>query len=199
LSNKQGGHELLDLRTGAMITHRNVSPLPMTQDGINLVHAMADQDKMPTDLKITTKAGIVLHDTASIAGVYDNSDIHEEEDEEVDDEFDDEMNPNDIGELFYRKFRNDLEQIGFKVNDYDPCVANESVNGTQHTVNWHVVNVQSSHKEFKVNNRFYEWLESIYGDSKIGPVKAMQGKIHECLAMKLDYSTPGVVKVNMTD
>jgi hypothetical protein len=26
--------------------------------------------------------------------------------------------------IFYKKFRNDLEQIGFKVNDYDPCVAN---------------------------------------------------------------------------
>jgi hypothetical protein len=26
--------------------------------------------------------------------------------------------------LFYKKFRNDLEKIGFKVNDYDPCIAN---------------------------------------------------------------------------
>jgi hypothetical protein len=82
-----------------MITRRNVSPLPMTQDVIDLVHSMADQDKMPTGLKITTKDGIVLHDTASIAGVYDNSDINEEEDEDDNDECDDEMNPNDIGEI----------------------------------------------------------------------------------------------------
>ena len=26
--------------------------------------------------------------------------------------------------LFYKKFRKDLEGIGSKVNDYDPCVAN---------------------------------------------------------------------------
>jgi hypothetical protein len=54
---------------------------------------------MLAGLKITTKAGIVLHDTASITGVYDNSDINEEEDEEDNGEFDDEMNPNDIGEI----------------------------------------------------------------------------------------------------
>jgi hypothetical protein len=100
LSNKQGGHELLDLQTGAMITRQNVSPLHMTQDVIDLVHAMADRDSMPTGLKITTKAGIVLHDTASIAGVYDHSEINEEEDEEEEDGFDDEMNPNDIGKFY---------------------------------------------------------------------------------------------------
>jgi hypothetical protein len=66
-------------------------------------------------------------------------------------------------------------------------------------VTWHIDNVKSSPKDFKVNGRFYEWLESMYGDPKIAPVKATQGKIHEYLAMKLDYSTPGVVKVNMTD
>ena len=31
--------------------------------------------------------------------------------------------------LFYRKLWKDLEQIGFKVNPYDPCVANWMVNG----------------------------------------------------------------------
>jgi hypothetical protein len=61
LSKKQGGHELLDLWTGAMITRQNVSPLPMTQDVIELVHAMAGRDKMPTGLKIITNAGIVFH------------------------------------------------------------------------------------------------------------------------------------------
>jgi hypothetical protein len=94
---------LLDLRTGAMITRQNVIPLPMTQDVIDLVHAMADRDKIPTGLKITTKAGIVLHDTVSIAGVYDIHNFNKEENigEEInfeEDEFDNEMNPNDIGE-----------------------------------------------------------------------------------------------------
>jgi hypothetical protein len=50
-----------------------------------------------------------------------------------------------------------------------------------------------------VNNKFYEWLESMHGDTKIAPVKATRGKIHEYLSMKLDYSTPRVMKVNMTE
>jgi hypothetical protein len=60
-------------------------------------------------------------------------------------------------------------------------------------------NVKSSHKGIRVNDKLYEWLESMYGDPKIAPAKATQGKMNEYLAMKLDYSTPGVVKVNMTE
>ena len=40
--------------------------------------------------------------------------------------------------LFYSKLRNDLIQEGFKVNLYDPCVANKQVNGSQMTIVWHV-------------------------------------------------------------
>ena len=29
--------------------------------------------------------------------------------------------------LYYRKFRKDIEEIGFTVNEYDPCVANRSL------------------------------------------------------------------------
>jgi hypothetical protein len=60
-------------------------------------------------------------------------------------------------------------------------------------------NVKSSHKDIRVSDKFYEWLESMYADPKIAPANATQGKINEYLAMKLDYSTPGVVKVNMTE
>ena len=35
--------------------------------------------------------------------------------------------------LFYRKLRGNLEYFGFKVNPYDPCVANKIVEGTQMT------------------------------------------------------------------
>jgi hypothetical protein len=89
----------------------------MNQDVFELVHTMADRDKMPTGLEITTKAGIVLHDTASIAGVCDNHNINEEEsiDKEIyfeEDEFVNEfekMNPNDIGEILpYSKTTHNL-------------------------------------------------------------------------------------------
>ena len=40
--------------------------------------------------------------------------------------------------LFYKKLRGDLENMGFVVNPYDPCVANKMINGSQMTVTWHV-------------------------------------------------------------
>ena len=49
--------------------------------------------------------------------------------------------------LFYRKLRADLEDMGFEVNPYDPCVANRQVNGSQCTVVWHVDDLKVSHKE----------------------------------------------------
>ena len=36
--------------------------------------------------------------------------------------------------LFYKKLRKDLEDIGFEVNPYNPCVVNMLVNGKQLTV-----------------------------------------------------------------
>jgi hypothetical protein len=42
-------------------------------------------------------------------------------------------------------------------------------------------------------------LEKTYGDPNIGQVKAVRGKLHDYLAMNLDYQIPGVVKVNMVN
>jgi hypothetical protein len=101
--------------------------------------------------------------------------------------------------LFYKKLKKDLESIGFKINPYDSCVANRVVNGKQHTVTWHVDDLKSSHVDPKVNDEFLKWLDKIYGDPKIAPVTATRGKIHDYLAMKLDFTTRGKLKVNMTE
>ena len=101
--------------------------------------------------------------------------------------------------LFYKKLRKDLESFGFVVNPYDPCVANKTVQGKQHTLVWHVDDLKSSHQDSKVNDDFYKWLEHMYGDSEMGKVKAVRGKIHDYLAMVLDYSIPGKVKIDMRD
>ena len=47
--------------------------------------------------------------------------------------------------LFYRKLRTDLENMGFKVNPYDPCVPNRIVCGTQQSIVWHVDDLKLSH------------------------------------------------------
>lgn len=87
--------------------------------------------------------------------------------------------------LYYKKFRKDIEEIGFKVNPYDICVANWNVNGSQHTVTWHVDDLKSSHTDSKVHDEFFTWLEKKYGD--VAPVKAVRGHRHDYLAMILDF------------
>ena len=51
--------------------------------------------------------------------------------------------------LWYKKFRKDLEGIGFKFNDYDACIANRDKNGSQQTIRFHVDDILSSNKNSK--------------------------------------------------
>jgi Reverse transcriptase (RNA-dependent DNA polymerase) len=101
--------------------------------------------------------------------------------------------------FYYKKFKADIEEIGFKINEYDPCVANRMVNNKHHTIVWHVDDVKSSHINSRVNDEFLKWLQMKYGSDNIGKVKATRGKVHDYLAMKLDYSEAGILKVDMTD
>jgi hypothetical protein len=101
--------------------------------------------------------------------------------------------------LFYKKLRKDLESIGFKANPYDPCVTNRMVSGKQQTVTWHVDDLKSSHVDASVNDDFLKWLNKMYGDIEIARVKATRGKFHYYLAMKIDFTTPGKVKIDMKD
>ena len=99
--------------------------------------------------------------------------------------------------LYYKKFRTDIESIGYEVNPYDPCVANKMISGKQHTLTWHVDDVKSSHVDPKVNDAFHAWCEKMYGNKDIGHVTAVRGKVHDYLAMNLDYSTKDKLKVDM--
>ena len=75
-----------------------VSQVSMGKDVIDIVHAMADRDNMPSGLKITTRSGIILHDNTSIAGV-DGADANETNDNIEIDNDNDELDPNDIGHI----------------------------------------------------------------------------------------------------
>ena len=99
--------------------------------------------------------------------------------------------------LFYKKFRASIERVGFKVNPYDPCVANKMVQGHQMTIMWHVDDVKSSHVDSKVNDSFGDWIKKEYGE--LGEVKSSRGKKHDYLGMLLDYSEDGQVKIDMVE
>ena len=95
--------------------------------------------------------------------------------------------------LFYKKLRSELENYGFEVNPYDPCVANKIVNGTQMTVTWHVDDLKVSHKDDDEITKFLLFLGKLYGDR----ITVNRGVVHDYLGMDLDFSTPGKLRVSM--
>jgi hypothetical protein len=56
--------------------------------------------------------------------------------------------------LWYKKFRGELEQKGFRFNPYNPCVANRTEKGSQRTLLFHVDDLKLSHKDPKVKDQF---------------------------------------------
>jgi hypothetical protein len=60
--------------------------------------------------------------------------------------------------LYYKRFVKSFKSKGFKLNPYDPCVANKQVNGEQLTMCFHVGDCKISHLTPKVFDKAIEWL-----------------------------------------
>ena len=97
--------------------------------------------------------------------------------------------------VWFRKFKGDLESIGFEFNPYDACIANREVNGKQHTIRFHVDDLLSSHIDPRVNDKFLEWLNEMYGEH--GAVTATRGNEHDYLAMLMKFED-GSLEIDMT-
>ena len=65
--------------------------------------------------------------------------------------------------LWYITFKNCLEHLGFKLNPYDPSVANEMVNGEQCTRCWYVDDSKISHVDTKIVDWVIENIEKQFG------------------------------------
>lgn len=74
--------------------------------------------------------------------------------------------------LFYKKLRRDLEQIGFEVNQCDPCVTNMQIDSLQLTVCWHVYDLKVLHKSELFDTRLAVKLGGMYG----GKLAVSRGK-----------------------
>jgi len=99
--------------------------------------------------------------------------------------------------LFWRVLSNQLKEWGFEINPYDWCVANETINGKQCTILWHVDDLKISHVNPKVVTEILNKLDATYG--KEAPITVQRGKIHEHLGMTIDYSVTGKVKILLKD
>jgi len=97
--------------------------------------------------------------------------------------------------LFYRKLVSELQEMGFTINPYNPCVANKTVNGTQMTIRWHVDDLMISHVSQDKIMRVLQGIKDIYGENLAETV----GTVHDYLGMTFDYSFAKEVRVNMWD
>ena len=87
--------------------------------------------------------------------------------------------------LFYNRLRSDLENMGIKINPYDPCVANNMVNGHQMTICWHVDDLKVSHKDENAVTVLAEKLAELSGPK----TTVSRGKVHEYLGMDIDWDS----------
>ena len=81
------------------------------------------------------------------------------------------------------------------MNNYDGCVVNKIVQGSQLTVMWHVDDLKVSHTSQDVVDKFIHDMEQEFG--KESPISVSTGKQHNNLAMQLDYTQAGVVVISM--
>jgi len=99
--------------------------------------------------------------------------------------------------LFWRLLSDTLMEWGFKLNEYDKCIANKTINGKQCTILWHVDDLKISHVDPKVVNDIIKKLEEKFGQES--PLVMSQGKTIEYLGMCIDYTEKGKVKISMYD
>jgi hypothetical protein len=69
--------------------------------------------------------------------------------------------------------------------------------GEQQTVTWHVDDLKSSHVNPKANDEFAEWLEKTHGSDDLRHVKVVRGKVHDCLAMIMDFTQESALKLDV--
>jgi hypothetical protein len=77
----------------------------------------------------------------------------------------------------------DLEDNGFVLNHYDPCVANKVVNSKQLTIMWNVDDLKLSHSDENEVTKAIDWLKSIYGED----MRVSRGNKYDYLGMDLIY------------
>ena len=93
---------------------------------------------------------------------------------------------------WYKTFKECLEEIGFTINPYDPCVANKMVNNEQCTICWYVDNTKISHKDSKVVDWVLNELEI-----RFGKMTVCRGKKHTFVGIDIEFNGNGTVSLSM--
>ncbi len=96
--------------------------------------------------------------------------------------------------LWYDLYSSVLLNMNFKINPYDQCVANATINGKQCTMTWYVDDNKLSHVDSKVNDEIIATIEKRFPGLVI-----TRGKEHIFLGMKIKFIGNGLVEITLQD
>jgi hypothetical protein len=94
--------------------------------------------------------------------------------------------------LWYELFSGTLLDMGFELNPYDACVANEVIDGKQCTIAWYVDNNKVSHVKPNVVTAVIEKIEERFGKMTI-----TRGQEHTFLGMGFRFNDNETVTISM--
>ena len=80
-----------------------------------------------------------------------------------------------------------LEQDGFKLNKYDPCVANKTIDADQCTVLWYINDSKISHQDPEISN-----LKESFGELTV-----IRGHKYTFVGMNIEMQNNGKVSISM--
>jgi len=92
--------------------------------------------------------------------------------------------------LWYKKFRSNLESIGYEFNPCDPCIANKMIDGKQHTIRFHADDIMASHiSSLATPRQTIQFLATTTARTRLIPIPftAKDCAQHECVGQS-DHS-----------
>jgi hypothetical protein len=96
--------------------------------------------------------------------------------------------------IWYNTFTTTLKDLGFRLNPYDPCIANKMINGHQCTIAWYVDDNKISHRDPKVVDSIIAAIEKQHGKMTV-----CRGLKHVFVGMNIDFLPKGRVQILMKD
>ena len=94
--------------------------------------------------------------------------------------------------LWYDTFKGRLEELGFKLNKYDLCVANKTINGKQCTIFWYVDDTKISQEDPKVVNQVIKEIKE-----RFSKMVVTRRKTHNFVGMDIMFKDDGIVEIPM--
>ena len=96
--------------------------------------------------------------------------------------------------LCYDTFKGHLEKEGFRLNEYDKCVANRDYEGSQCNIVWYVDDCKISQVNLEVVTSVIEMLEK-----RFGKMAVKRRKEHTFVGMNISFKDEGVIELEMLE